>query len=148
MLLTDATATANIAKRLASLVRPPCIIFLQGELGAGKTTFSRNFINSLGYTGIVNSPTYNLVHLYPTPKYTIYHFDLYRLSSRDTQTIELFSEYFEDNGICLIEWPENALAALPVANITINLKYADKMRSLELVTDSQHNHLKSLLTCP
>ena len=76
MLLTDATATANIAKRLASLVRPPCIIFLQGEIGAGKTTFSRNFINSLGYTGIVNSPTYNLVHIYPLQKYTIYHFDL------------------------------------------------------------------------
>ena len=148
MLLKDELATADIAQQLSSLIQAPCIIFLQGELGAGKTTFSRHFIQNLGYTGLVTSPTYNLVQSYNLDKSTIHHFDLYRLSDTDRSTMQLFDEYFTEDAICLIEWPQNCIEQLPNANIHINLIYKDNMRLLEITTDTRYDNLLNSLKCP
>jgi tRNA threonylcarbamoyl adenosine modification protein YjeE len=111
--LPDLAATARLAARLADLARTGDAIGLAGELGVGKTTFARAFINRLaGETVEVPSPTFNLVLSYPTPGVTVWHFDLYRVEHAE----ELAELGFDDalaEGIALVEWPERLGAAWP-----------------------------------
>ncbi len=117
----------NMGAELAQRCIAPAIIFLKGELGAGKTTLVRGFLRALGHHGHVKSPTYTIVEPYElaTP---VYHFDLYRLS--DYRELELmgFSDYFDEKAICIIEWPEIAEDYLPKPTIycTIDLLSSGK----------------------
>jgi tRNA threonylcarbamoyladenosine biosynthesis protein TsaE len=103
-------------------------ISLQGDLGAGKTTFSRYLIQSLGHAGKVKSPTYTLCEQYPinksdqnTQAFTAYHFDLYRMRDPLEWQEAGFAEHFDVPGLCLIEWPEKAEGTLPPFDIRIQL---------------------------
>ncbi len=101
------------------------IVFLNGTLGAGKTTLSKGILKGLGHDGSVKSPTYSLLEIYELPELTIYHFDLYRLS--DPEELEFIGgrEYFDEcvkqHCLCLVEWPEKAYSWLPQPQWTINL---------------------------
>ena len=117
------------------------IIFLEGELGAGKTTVSRGILRGFGYRGIVASPTYTLLELYDLTVHRVAHFDLYRITAaKDLEGIG-FRDYLDGQTICLIEWPENGAAFLPAPNLRIILEYAGVGRTVRFEPSIGHLNL-------
>lgn len=106
------------------------IIYLVGDLGAGKTTLSRGLIRGLGYQGAVKSPTYTLVEPYEYFDFPLYHFDLYRLTSPEEVEFLGVDEYFAPPAVCLIEWPGRGQGFLPAPDLIFRLEIAGKGRSL------------------
>ena len=106
------------------------IIFLEGELGSGKTTVSRGILRGFGYRGIAASPTYTLLELYELMGHRVAHFDLYRITAaKDLDGIG-FRDYLDGQTICLIEWPENGAEFLPTPTLRIILEYAGAGRAV------------------
>jgi len=126
----------KFAAQVARLLQPGLIIFLQGQLGAGKTTFTRGVLRELGFQEKVKSPTYTLVEQYEFPKFTFYHFDLYRLA--DPQELEHIGikEYFLPTSICMIEWPEKGAGLLPQPDLTCYIDFMKTGRSLTFTAES------------
>lgn len=121
--LPDLQAMESLAGELARQFQYPEILYLQGDLGVGKTTLARYILESLGHQGAVKSPTYTLYESYQVAGREICHFDLYRL----TDPIELDDIGFRDllgADLLLIEWPERAITHLPVATMSIALSDA------------------------
>lgn len=114
-----------LGANMAKLVPPGAIIYLQGELGAGKTTLVRGFLRGLHFTGKVKSPTYTLIEPYHLNDLNVYHLDLYRLKDPHELVYLGLSDYLTENAICLIEWPERALKLLPQATLYCTIKVPD-----------------------
>lgn len=120
--LADESATLALGGRVAGTAQVPQVIFLRGDLGAGKTTFSRGFLRGRGHDGSVKSPTYTLVEPYEAvPGGPVFHLDLYRLGDAQELTYLGLGDYLSAQGILLIEWPERAEAQLPPATLDITL---------------------------
>jgi len=117
--------TKKLAIAIGALLKKGDFIALTGDLGAGKTAFSRFLIQSLeeSYED-VPSPTFTLVQFYDLPKFTIWHFDLYRVKNHE-EVYELGWEDAISDGVCLVEWPERAKNILPEDRIEINFSFAD-----------------------
>jgi tRNA threonylcarbamoyladenosine biosynthesis protein TsaE len=118
-MLADEAATAAIARKLAQSLRPGMIFFLEGNLGAGKTTLVRATLRALGYRERVKSPTYALVEQYDVSGLHLCHFDLYRFNDAAEWEAAGFRDEFNGRNICLIEWPEKAQGLLPQEDIDI-----------------------------
>jgi tRNA threonylcarbamoyladenosine biosynthesis protein TsaE len=112
------------------------MIYLLGDLGAGKTTLTRGLMRGYGYQGAVKSPTYTLVEPYEYSSYCIYHFDLYRLI--DPEEVEFLgvSDYFSEANLCLIEWPQNGEPLIPGADLVIALAIEGSGRRLNWHSNS------------
>jgi len=130
--LADDSATAALGAELARALVPGLVIYLCGNLGAGKTALVRAVLRGLGYEGKVKSPTFTLVELYAISSLTIYHFDLYRFGDPREWVEAGFRDYFGADTVCLVEWPEKAEGVLPPADLRITLQIQGSGRSVEI----------------
>lgn len=128
----DESAMAHLAQALAKVLTAPTVIYLDGDLGAGKTTFCRALIRQLGYQGAVKSPTYTIVEPYQWPELQLYHFDLYRLVEPEELEYLGIDDYFHNQAVCLIEWPERGAGILPGADIKLILQIVEQQRVIEI----------------
>lgn len=119
--------TIRLAEKLASLLKPGDVITLEGDLGAGKTTFTKGIARGLGVKRVVNSPTFTIVKEY-TGELPLYHMDVYRLEDSDEDIG--FSDYFDGDGISVVEWAQYIKDYLPGDYLNINISYVDEHKRL------------------
>lgn len=110
------------------------LVFLYGDLGAGKTTLVRGLLRAAGYQGLVKSPTFTIVESYSLPSATLHHFDLYRIN--DPEELELMGirEYLTEQNLCIFEWPEIAKPLLPKPQLVLSLDHLGARRSIEIIS--------------
>lgn len=144
--LQDEAATLAFAACCASLLTGGAIVYLEGQLGMGKTTFARGLLRTLGYQGPVKSPTYTLVEPYLLADLSVYHFDLYRLMDPEEMEYLGAREYFEAGNLCLVEWPERGAGYLPSADLRLTLAPSGSGRVLtaEALTEKLQDALVNL----
>ncbi|MGA9666795.1 MAG: tRNA (adenosine(37)-N6)-threonylcarbamoyltransferase complex ATPase subunit type 1 TsaE [Gallionella sp.] len=134
LFLADESATIGLAQRLAKCLKPGMVIYLYGDLGAGKTTLVRGVMNALGYAGRVKSPTYTLVEPYRIAGLDLRHFDLYRLQDKEEWEAAGFRDEFDGHNIFFIEWPEHAPGLIPQADIKIRFEILPQGRNVVFQT--------------
>lgn len=121
--LADVHATERLGGLLAGLLEPGFILFLSGDLGAGKTTLTRALLRALGYPGRVKSPSFTLLESYDLSSFRLYHFDFYRLSSDRDWLDAGFDDFLGGTGVAVIEWPERAADSLPPPDLRLRLDF-------------------------
>ncbi|MDP5009254.1 MAG: tRNA (adenosine(37)-N6)-threonylcarbamoyltransferase complex ATPase subunit type 1 TsaE, partial [Glaciimonas sp.] len=128
--------TAALGASLARALSPGLAIYLHGDLGAGKTALTRSLLHAAGYVGHVKSPTYTLAEPYAIKLHQqpveVIHFDLYRMVSPEEFLEAGFREHFNENTICIVEWPEKATDILPKADINVFLCVSGNGRDVKL----------------
>ena len=139
--LADEFATLEWGRRFGQFLDRQSVIFLQGVLGAGKTTFCRGVLSAFGHTGAVKSPTYTLVEPYQFSGRQLYHFDLYRLGNPEELEYMGIRDYFSQNSICLIEWPGRGEGYLPPEDLSVELSPKDGGRLLTLYPESKYGEI-------
>lgn len=104
--------TFEIGRRMAEHARPGDIYCLLGDLGVGKTVFSKGFATGLGIVEPITSPTFTIVQVYEAPK-PLYHFDMYRIEDEEELEMIGYEDYFYGQGVCLVEWANNVKEVIP-----------------------------------
>ncbi|MBI5625990.1 MAG: tRNA (adenosine(37)-N6)-threonylcarbamoyltransferase complex ATPase subunit type 1 TsaE [Nitrosomonadales bacterium] len=135
--LADENATIALARRLAARLKPGMVIYLQGDLGAGKTTLVRGVLDALGYAGRVKSPTYTLVEPYHASGLDLRHFDLYRLHDEEEWEAAGFRDEFDGHNIFFIEWPEKAQGLIPQADVGFGFEILMQGRKVKIHANTE-----------
>ena len=152
--LADEAATSAFGRELSPLLAPGMVVWLDGDLGAGKTTLVRAVLRAFGHAGPVKSPTYTLVEVYVVSSIYWYHFDFYRFNVPEEFVDAGLGEYFRNDSVCLVEWPEKAAGHVPPADLMLVFRFPesphDSGRVLELSAYTERgksclNTLKSLI---
>lgn len=132
LVLENTQETEAMGAALWRALPHKCLIFLHGDLGAGKTALVRGMLRAAGYQQTVKSPTYSLVEEYTLGDRLLYHFDLYRL--KDPEELEWMGmgDYLQQSALCCIEWPEMGKEYLPDAELEINLSHQADSRLIEI----------------
>ncbi len=138
MHIPDAASMERVGARVAQVEPHQGVLFIHGELGAGKTTLVRGILRGLGASGPIKSPTYTLVEPYALGDLTVYHIDLYRLSDPSELEYIGIRDYVDDAALFLVEWPERAKRWLPAPDLVISIDILPEGRELCL---TPHNAL-------
>ncbi len=140
MELANLEQTRDLAKAFAKVLKPPMVVLLTGDLGAGKTTFVKDVVSALGCDDLVTSPTFTLLNTY-NAKFPVYHFDMYRLSSAEEAMNVGFEEYFDKNtldGVCFVEWPENVEGLINDVDYVIEIEKNGDLRRTVTIKEGKH----------
>jgi tRNA threonylcarbamoyladenosine biosynthesis protein TsaE len=134
--LPDEAATSALARCVAATLAGGLVMYLEGSLGAGKTSFARALLRTLGVTTRIKSPTYTLVEFYPLARGQAWHLDLYRIA--DPAELEWLGldALADADALVLVEWPEHGAGALPPADLLVHLEHAGSGRRASLVPRS------------
>jgi tRNA threonylcarbamoyladenosine biosynthesis protein TsaE len=142
--LRDEAGTSTLGAALARVLAPGLVIYLHGDLGAGKTALTRALLHAAGYGGHVKSPTYTLSEPYAITlagqTLNLIHFDLYRMGSPEEFLDAGFREDFNGANICVVEWPEKGAPVLPPADLNVFLSVAGEGRDVELQASTELGH--------
>jgi len=139
--LPDEAATIQLGEALARVLSGRGTVFLNGPLGAGKTTFCRGLLRAMGYEGAVKSPTFTLVEPYEIGEQKVYHFDLYRLEDPEELEYIGFDDFFQGEPLCLIEWPEKGIGYLPECDLIVELGLKGRGRTATIESGSKNGEL-------
>jgi tRNA threonylcarbamoyladenosine biosynthesis protein TsaE len=145
--LPDEVATRALGAKLAKVVGPGLSIHLSGDLGSGKTTLARGLIHALGFPGKVKSPSYTLVEPYIDSRLSLYHFDFFRFRDPEEWADAGFRECFNEDSICVVEWPEKAAELLPPPDLRVVLSApagGGRDASIDAGTEPGHRCLNAL----
>lgn len=135
LFLANEEATVSLGQQLAQSALRLAVgatIFLDGTLGAGKTTFCRGVLNALGHSGAVKSPTYTLVEPYELSPLPVFHFDLYRLADPEELEYMGIRDYFSENTLRLVEWPEKGAGILPLPDLSLRFSVSGEGRTVTI----------------
>ncbi len=130
--IPDVSAMQALGYSWAEKFEEGCMVYLSGELGAGKTTLVRGILSRFGFDGIVTSPTYTLVETYSSQQMHIYHFDLYRVESPEELEMIGIRDMIACDSICLIEWPDRGSGFLPQPDYEFDIRYSNSGRRVEI----------------
>lgn len=139
--IKDKNEMKQFAARLVALVQAGDLVLLNGDLGAGKTTFTQFIGEALGVKRTINSPTFNIIKSYKGTHLKLHHMDCYRLE--DSEEDLGFDEYFEDNGLTVIEWSQFIEDLLPDESLTINIEVIDEM-SRHITIEAKGEHYEAM----
>ena len=130
---TSPRQTEQVAEALGKGLKPGTVLAYEGDLGAGKTAFTRGLARGLGATDMVTSPTYTIVNEYLSGRMPLFHFDMYRLASSDDLWDIGWEDYQERGGVCAVEWSENVADALENAIIVRIEKLGEEERKITIL---------------
>jgi tRNA threonylcarbamoyladenosine biosynthesis protein TsaE len=136
--------TKALAKRLTDQLKPGMTLLLEGQLGAGKTTFTKGIAEALGISRAVKSPTYTLIKEYTDGKLPLYHMDLYRLEDSEDEDLGL-DDYFFGEGITVVEWGSFMKEDLPEEFIAVTIRTSEDLNDREIILSAQGDQYSEVL---
>jgi tRNA threonylcarbamoyladenosine biosynthesis protein TsaE len=138
--VATAAEMETLGAKLAARLGNARLIYLRGQLGAGKTTLVRGMLRALGHEGTVKSPTFTLVEPYELKDISFYHFDLYRLNNPEELEFLGVRDYLHGKGVCVVEWAERAQGVLPTPDLDIMILPTGTGRMVRITTPMSHDN--------
>lgn len=135
--VVDEAAVGSLARRFARAMELPAVLYLRGDLGAGKTTFARAYIQSLGYSGYVKSPSYGLLETYQAGGQKILHLDLYRIEDPEELEYLAIRDLYDEGSVMMVEWPDRGLHHLPAPDLVLEFGEKNEVRFVVCLTCSE-----------
>lgn len=132
-LMPDEAAVADLAAEFARKLQTPMVIYLEGQLGAGKTTFARAYIHALGFQGYVKSPSYGLLETYQAGGQKVLHLDLYRIEDPEELEYLAIRDLFDRKSVLLVEWPKRGASFLPAPDLLLEFGETGESRFIRCV---------------
>lgn len=135
--VADEAASQALAAVFARHLRPPLVVYLKGDLGAGKTLFARAYIHALGYEGYVKSPSYGLLETYETAGQTVLHLDLYRIEDPEELEYLAIRDLYRKNCSLFVEWPDRGQNHLPAPDVVLEFGEKGEARFIRCIPFSE-----------